>query len=204
MQHLRQHEKEELSHYSKATTDFEFKFPFGWGELWGIADRTDYDLKCHQNKSGTGMEYTDPVTGAKYIPYCVEPSLGVERAMLALLCNAYDEETLEGGDTRVVLHLHPVLAPYKVAVLPLQKGLSEKADEIYRTLCKHFACTYDLSGSIGKRYRRQDEIGTPYCITIDFETLDNNSVTLRDRDTMEQIRLNTDELVSYIEKKLEY
>ncbi|MCI8487812.1 MAG: glycine--tRNA ligase [Clostridia bacterium] len=201
---LRQHEKEELSHYSKATTDFEFKFPFGWGELWGIADRTDYDLKCHQNKSGQSMEYTDPVSGAKYVPYCVEPSLGVERAFLALLCNAYDEEKLEGGDTRVVLRLHPFLAPYKVAVLPLQKNLSEKADGVYRSLCKKFACTYDLTGSIGKRYRRQDEIGTPFCVTVDFDTLENDTVTVRERDSMEQIRLPIAELEKYFEQKLEY
>lgn len=201
---LRQHEKEELSHYSKATTDFEFKFPFGWGELWGIADRTDYDLKCHQNKSGQSMEYTDPVTNAKYVPYCVEPSLGVERAFLALLCNAYDEEQLEGGDTRVVLRLHPFLAPYKVAVLPLQKNLSEKADTVYRSLCKKFSCTYDVTGSIGKRYRRQDEIGTPFCVTVDFDTLDNDTVTVRERDSMEQIRMPISELSAYFDKKLEY
>lgn len=201
---LRQHEKEELSHYSKATTDFEFKFPFGWGELWGIADRTDYDLKCHQNKSGQSMEYTDPVTNAKYVPYCVEPSLGVERAFLALLCNAYDEEQLEGGDTRVVLRLHPFLAPYKVAVLPLQKNLSEKADTVYRSLCKKFSCTYDVTGSIGKRYRRQDEIGTPFCVTVDFDTLDNDTVTVRERDYMEQIRMPISELSAYFDKKLEY
>ena len=201
---LRQHEKEELSHYSKATTDFEFKFPFGWGELWGIADRTDYDLKCHQNKSGQSMEYTDPVTNAKYVPYCVEPSLGVERAFLAFLCNAYEEEQLEGGDTRVVLKLHPFLAPYKVAVLPLQKNLSEKADEVYRALNKKFTCTYDLTGSIGKRYRRQDEIGTPYCVTVDFDTLENDTVTIRDRDTMEQVRLPIAQLEAYFDEKLAY
>ena len=201
---LRKHEKEELSHYSKATTDFEFKFPFGWGELWGIADRTDYDLKCHQEKSGQSMEYTDPVSNAKYIPYCVEPSLGVERAMMALLCNAYEEEELEGGDTRTVLHLHHFLAPYKIAVLPLQKNLSEKADSLYRSLCKKFVCTYDLTGSIGKRYRRQDEIGTPYCVTVDFETLENDTVTVRDRDSMKQIRLSLGELDAYFEKALEY
>ncbi len=201
---LRKHEKEELSHYSKATTDFEFKFPFGWGELWGIADRTDYDLKCHQNKSGQSMEYTDPVTGAKYVPYCVEPSLGVERAMMALLCNAYEEEEIESGDTRTVLHLHHFLAPYKIAVLPLQKNLSEKADALYRELCKKFVCTYDLTGSIGKRYRRQDEIGTPYCVTVDFETLENDTVTVRERDSMKQIRLSLGELGAYFEKALEY
>lgn len=201
---LRDHSPEELCFYSKATTDFEYNFAFGWGELWGIADRTDYDLKCHQNKSGQSMEYTDPVSGAKYVPYCVEPSLGVERAFLALLCNAYDEEKLEGGDTRVVLRLHPFLAPYKVAVLPLQKNLSEKADGVYRSLCKKFACTYDLTGSIGKRYRRQDEIGTPFCVTVDFDTLENDTVTVRERDSMEQIRLPIAELEKYFEQKLEY
>ena len=201
---LRQHEKEELSHYSKATTDFEFRFPFGWGELWGIADRTDFDLKCHQNKSGQSMEYTDPVTNAKYIPYVVEPSLGVERMFLAILSNAYDEEALEGGDVRTVLRLHPFLAPYKAAVLPLQKNLSEKADEVYRALAKKFPCTYDVTGSIGKRYRRQDEIGTPYCITVDFDTLENDTVTVRDRDTMEQIRLPIAELEDHITRKIAY
>ena len=150
------------------------------------------------------MEYTDPVTNAKYVPYCVEPSLGVERAFLALLCNAYDEEQLEGGDTRVVLRLHPFLAPYKVAVLPLQKNLSEKADTVYRSLCKKFSCTYDVTGSIGKRYRRQDEIGTPFCVTVDFDTLDNDTVTVRERDSMEQIRMPISELSAYFDKKLEY
>ena len=201
---LRDHEKEELSHYSKATTDFEFLFPFGWGELWGIADRTDFDLKRHQEASGQSMEYTDPVSGAKYVPYCIEPSLGADRAVLAFLCNAYDEETLEGGDIRTVLHLHPALAPYKVAVLPLQKQLSEKADEIYRALSKHFSCTYDLTGSIGKRYRRQDEIGTPYCVTIDFETLEDGAVTIRDRDTMKQERLPIEQIAAFVEEKLKF
>ena len=201
---LRQHEKEELSHYSKATTDFEFKFPFGWGELWGIADRTDYDLKCHQNKSGQSMEYTDPVTNEKYIPYVVEPSLGVERMFLAILSNAYDEEQLDGGDTRVVLRLHPFLAPYKAAVLPLQKNLGEKADEVFRSLNKKFTCTYDVTGSIGKRYRRQDEIGTPYCITVDFDTLNDDTVTVRERDSMAQIRLPISELETYLSEKTMY
>ena len=201
---LRQHEKEELSHYSKATTDFEFKFPFGWGELWGIADRTDFDLKCHQNKSGQSMEYTDPVTNAKYVPYVVEPSLGVERMFLAILSNAYDEEQLDGGDVRTVLRLHPFLAPYKAAVLPLQKNLSEKADEVYRALSKKFPCTYDVTASIGKRYRRQDEIGTPYCITVDFDTLENDTVTVRERDSMQQIRLPIAELEKYLEEKTAY
>ena len=201
---LRDHEKDELSFYSKATTDFEFLFPFGWGELWGIADRTDYDLNCHIKKSGKSMDYTDPVTGEKYVPYVVEPSLGADRVVLAFLCNAYEEEQLEGGDTRVVMHLHHALSPYKVAVLPLQKNLSEKADEVYKTLCKKFTCTYDLPGSIGKRYRRQDEIGTPYCVTIDFDTLEDNTVTVRDRDTMKQERIKIDDLKEYFDKKFEY
>ena len=201
---LRDHDKAELSHYSKATTDFEFLFPFGWGELWGIADRTDYDLKCHQKVSGQSMEYTDPVTNEKYIPYVVEPSLGVDRVVLAFLCNAYEEEKISDTDTRTVLHLHPALAPYKVAVLPLQKNLSEKADEVYSQLRKSFPCTYDLSGSIGKRYRRQDEIGTPYCVTIDFDTLENDTVTIRERDSMEQIRLPISQIKDYVEKKLEF
>ena len=200
---LRDHEKEELSFYSKATTDFEFKFPFGWGELWGIADRTDYDLRCHEKKSGKSMEYTDPVTNEKFVPYCIEPSLGADRATLAFLCNAYEEQELEGGDTRVVMHFHPRLAPYKAAVLPLQKNLAEKADEIYKTLAKKFNCAYDVSGSIGKRYRRQDEIGTPYCITIDFDTLSDGTVTLRDRDSMEQIRIPADHIADYIQNKLQ-
>lgn len=201
---LRDHDKEELSFYSKATTDFEFKFPFGWGELWGIADRTDYDLKAHQDGSGTNMEYIDPVTNERYIPYVVEPSLGVERAILAFLCNAYEEEELPDGDMRVVMHLHHALAPYKVAILPLNKKLNEKADEVYAKLCKKYSCTYDESGSIGKRYRRQDEIGTPYCITIDFDTLEDNSVTIRERDSMAQVRLPIENLAAYLDKNLEY
>ncbi|NCA68234.1 MAG: glycine--tRNA ligase, partial [Clostridia bacterium] len=200
---LRDHDKEELSHYSNATTDFEFLFPFGWGELWGIADRTDFDLKAHAKESGENMEYMDPVTNEKFVPYCIEPSLGADRVVLAFLCNAYDEEELE-GETRVVLRLHPALAPYKVAVLPLQKKLSEKADEVYRALTKKFSVTYDEAGSIGKRYRRQDEIGTPYCVTIDFDTLENNTITIRERDTMQQIRLNIDELAAYIEEHIAY
>lgn len=202
---LRDHDPKELSHYSKATTDFEFKFPFGWGELWGIADRTDFDLNAHAKVSGKNMEYTDPNTGEKYVPYVIEPSLGVERMVLTLLCNAYEEQELEGGDSRVVMHLHPFIAPYKVAVLPLQKkALGEKAEEIYRNLSKKFSATYDESASIGKRYRRQDEIGTPFCVTVDFDTLEDNTVTVRDRDTMEQIRLSVDELEDYIAKKVEY
>ncbi len=201
---LRDHDKEELSFYSKATTDFEYLFPFGWGELWGIADRTDYDLKAHQTTSGVNMEYTDPVTNEKYVPYVVEPSLGADRMVLAFLCNAYEEEELEGGDTRVVLHLHHALAPYKVAVLPLQKKLTEKAEEIYKNLCKKFSCTFDETASIGKRYRRQDEIGTPYCVTIDFDSLEDNCVTIRERDSMAQIRISIDELEEYLTKNLEY
>lgn len=201
---LRDHDKEELSFYSKATTDFEYLFPFGWGELWGIADRTDYDLKAHQTTSGVNMEYTDPVTNEKYVPYVVEPSLGADRMVLAFLCNAYEEEELEGGDIRVVLHLHHALAPYKVAVLPLQKKLTEKAEEIYKNLCKKFSCTFDETASIGKRYRRQDEIGTPYCVTIDFDSLEDNCVTVRERDSMAQIRISIDELEEYLTKNLEY
>ncbi len=201
---LRDHDKEELCFYSNATTDFEFKFPFGWGELWGVADRTDYDLKQHIKVSGKNLEYTDPVTGEKYIPYVIEPSLGADRMVLAFLCNAYDEEDVD-GETRVVLHLHHALAPYKVAVLPLQKkALGEKSEEIYRSLCKKFSATYDEAGSIGKRYRRQDEIGTPYCVTVDFETLENNTVTVRERDSMAQVRINIDDLDKYLADNLEY
>ena len=202
---LRDHDPEELSHYSNATTDFEFKFPFGWGELWGIADRTDFDLNAHAKVSGKNMEYTDPNTGEKYVPYVIEPSLGVERMVLTLLCNAYEEQELEGGDSRAVMHFHPFIAPYKVAVLPLQKkALGEKAEEIYKNLSKKFSATYDESASIGKRYRRQDEIGTPFCVTVDFDTLEDNCVTVRDRDTMEQVRISIDELEEYIAKRIEY
>ena len=202
---LRDHDPEELSHYSNATTDFEFKFPFGWGELWGIADRTDFDLNAHAKVSGKNMEYTDPNTGEKYVPYVIEPSLGVERMVLTLLCNAYEEQELEGGDSRVVMHFHPFIAPYKVAVLPLQKkALGEKAEEIYKNLSKKFSATYDESASIGKRYRRQDEIGTPFCVTVDFDTLEDNCVTVRDRDSMEQVRISIDELEEYIAKRIEY
>ena len=199
---LRDHSPEELCFYSKATTDFEYNFAFGWGELWGVADRTDYDLTQHQNESGESMEYTDPVTGEKYIPYVIEPSLGVERTVLAVLTDAYDEQVLdvEKNDVRTVLHLHPFLAPYKAAVLPLQKGLADKAQELYAELSKSFSVTYDVTGSIGKRYRRQDEIGTPCCITVDFRTLEDNTVTVRDRDSMEQIRIGIDELEGYLFK----
>ena len=201
---LRDHSKEELVFYSKATTDIEFAFPFGWGELWGIADRTDYDLKQHQEHSKQDLSYMDPETNEKYIPYVIEPSLGADRVALAFLCNAYENEQLDGGDSRIVLHLSPVLAPYKVAVLPLSKKLSEKANEVYDLLSKNFATDYDEAGSIGKRYRREDEIGTPYCITIDFDTLDDNKVTIRDRDTMEQIRMPIDKVTEYIDSKINF
>lgn len=196
----RDHSKEELSFYSVATTDFEFKFPFGWGELWGIADRTNYDLTQHQNASGENMEFLDPITNEKYIPFVVEPALGVDRMFLTILCNAYDEQELEGGDVRTVLHLHPALAPYKAAVLPLSKKLSDKAREIRSMLAKSFNVDFDESGSIGKRYRRQDEIGTPICITVDFDTETDDTVTIRDRDTMKQERIKIDDLESYIFK----
>ncbi len=201
---LRDHEKEELSHYSNATTDIEFLFPFGWGELWGIADRTDFDLTCHQNVSGQDMTYFDQEEDKKYIPYCIEPSLGADRMTLAFLCNAYDEETLEDGDTRTVLHFHPAIAPIKAAVLPLSKKLSEQAEEVYAMLLKEFHCDYDDAGSIGKRYRRQDEIGTPFCITFDFDSLEDNAVTIRDRDTMQQERVKIDQLVEYLKQKMEF
>ena len=202
---LREHAKEELSHYSNGTTDIEFLFPFGWGELWGVASRTDYDLKAHQNHSGKSMEYLDPFTNERFIPYCVEPSLGADRVALAFLCDAYDEETLENGDVRSVLHLHPALAPYKAAVLPLQKNkLGDKAREVYEFLAKHFMVDFDDSGAIGKRYRRQDEIGTPLCITIDFDTLEDETVTVRDRDTMAQVRMPIAELEGYIQKEIDF
>ena len=201
---LRDHDPEELAFYSRATTDFEFLFPFGWGELWGVADRTDYDLNAHIKASGKSLDYTDPVTGEKYVPYVIEPSLGADRVVRAFLCNAYEEEEID-GDTRVVLKLHHALAPYKVAVLPLQKkALGEKSEEIYRMLSKRFSATYDESASIGKRYRRQDEIGTPYCVTIDFDTLDTDTVTVRERDSMAQVRIPIDSLVKYLEDNLQY
>ena len=201
---LRDHDADELSFYSKATTDFEFLFPFGWGELWGIADRTDYDLGQHQNHSGKDMTYFDPETNEHYIPYVIEPSLGADRVALAFLVDAYDEEELEGGDTRVVLHLHPALAPIKAAVLPLSKKLSEKALELYDELAKHFPVDFDETGSIGKRYRREDEIGTPFCITYDFDTENDGCVTVRDRDTMEQVRIPMNSVASYIAEKLNF
>ncbi|MBQ2977080.1 MAG: glycine--tRNA ligase, partial [Clostridia bacterium] len=199
---LRDHEPEKLAFYSKATTDFEYLFPFGWGELWGIADRTDYDLKQHMNHSGKSMEYMDPVTNEKFVPYCVEPSVGVERLFLAFLCNAYDEEVLdeEKNDVRTVLHLHPALAPFKAAVLPLQKNkLGGLATQIYEDLAKYFMVDYDETGSIGKRYRRQDEVGTPICITVDFETEETGTVTIRHRDSMEQERVAIADLKKYLE-----
>ena len=199
---LRDHDPDELCFYSKATTDFEFLFPFGWGELWGIADRTDYDLGQHQNHSGKDMTYFDQETGEHYVPYVVEPSLGADRVALAFLVDAYDEETLGEGDVRVVLHLHPALAPVKAAVLPLSKKLSDKALELYDELAKEFPVDFDETGSIGKRYRREDEIGTPFCITYDFESKEDGCVTVRDRDTMEQVRMPISELVSYIEEKI--
>ena len=209
---LRDHDPEGLCFYSKATTDFEFLFPFGWGELWGVADRTDYDLTQHQTVSGKDLTYFDPETNERYIPYVVEPSLGVERSVLAVLVDAYDEEVVdaEKNDVRVVLHLHPALAPYKAAVLPLSKKLSDKAREVYDELCKEWMIDFDETGSIGKRYRREDEVGTPFCITVDFDTVGDaekagdNCVTVRERDTMEQVRVPISELKAYLAEKLAY
>ena len=201
---LRDHSAEELVFYSKATTDIEFAFPFGWGELWGIADRTDYDLSRHTEHSKQDLSYQDPETNEKFIPYVIEPSLGCDRDALAFLCNAYEEQDLGEGDSRVVLHLHPALAPYKVAVLPLSKKLSEKAGEVYEMLSKDLMCDYDEAGSIGKRYRREDEIGTPYCVTVDFDTLEDGAVTIRDRDTMEQVRMPISEVKNWIEEKIKF
>ena len=201
---FRKHSKEELVFYSKATTDIEFKFPFGWGELWGIADRTDYDLTRHIEHSKQDLSYIDPETNEKFVPYVIEPSVGVDRLLLAILCNSYEMQDLGEGDSRVVLHIHPSIAPYKVAILPLSKKLSEKSNEILEKLSKKFNCDYDESGSIGKRYRREDEIGTPYCVTVDFDTLNDNQVTVRDRDTMEQIRIPIDKIENYIEEKIEF
>ena len=202
-EHLRFHDHEKLAHYAKSACDIQYLYPFGWSELNGIHNRTDYDLSRHQEFSGKSFLYLDPVTNEKFIPYVIEYSIGADRLMLALLCESYDEEQLE-NETRVVLHLHPAIAAYKVAVLPLQKNMSEKGREIYRMLAKHFACSYDDAGSIGKRYRRQDEIGTPYCVTIDFETLENDTVTLRDRDSMEQIRLPISEIAAYVNDKIAF
>jgi len=201
---FRDHSPEELAFYSKGTADIEFVFPFGWGELWGIADRTDYDLLQHQNTSGESMEYIDPITNERYVPYCVEPSLGADRVALAFLCEAYDEEEVGENDTRVVMRLHPALAPVKAAILPLSKKLSEGAGELYSQMIKHFNCEYDEAGSIGKRYRRQDEIGTPFCITYDFDSVEDGCVTVRDRDTMEQTRMKIEEVIPFIESKLEF
>ena len=202
----RDHEKEELSHYSNATTDLEYLFPFGWGELWGIADRTDFDLKQHSEFSGDAMLYVDPVTNEKYIPYCIEPSLGADRVALAFLVDAYTEETLTDGngkeDTRVVMKFHPALAPFKAAVLPLAKKLGHVAEPIFEELSKYFPVDYDEAGSIGKRYRREDEIGTPFCICVDFDTEEDGCVTIRDRDTMEQVRLPISEVRAYIEERM--
>ncbi len=201
---LRDHDAEELCFYSKATTDFEYKFAFGWGELWGVADRTDYDLTQHQKTSGKSLEYFDPEDNSKYIPYVIEPSLGVERLFLSVLTEAYDEEAVGDTDTRTVMHFHPALAPVKAAVLPLVKKLKEPALELYEKLAKKFAIEYDDAGQIGKRYRRHDEIGTPFCITFDFDSLEDNCVTVRDRDTMAQERIKIDELEAYITAKIEY
>ena len=201
---LRDHSKEELSHYSNATTDIEFEFPFGWGELWGVADRTDFDLKQHSEHSGADFSYLDPVTNEKYVPYCIEPSLGADRVTLAFLVDAYHEEQLEGEDIRIVLKLHKFLAPIKAAVLPLSKKLSEEAYKIFESLSGKYMVEFDEAGSIGKRYRRQDEIGTPYCITFDFDSLEDKSVTVRDRDTMQQVRIRIDELGEYLEENLAF
>ncbi len=202
---LRDHSKEELSFYSNATTDIEYKFPFGFGELWGIASRTDYDLSRHQEVSGVSQAYLDPETNEKYIPYVIEPSVGVDRMFLTILCDAYDVEQLENNETREVLHLHPYLAPYKVAVLPLAKKYhSEKAHEVFKQLASSFSCSYDETGSIGKRYRRNDAIGTPFSVTVDDETINNNTVTVRDRDTMEQVVVKLDELENYIRERVKF
>ena len=197
----RDHEQAELAFYSKATTDIEYLFPFGWGEVWGIADRTDYDLKRHMEYSKESLEYLDPETNEKYVPYCIEPSVGLDRLVLMTLCDAYDEEQIGDNDTRVVMHLSPAVAAYKAAILPLSKKLEEKAKEVESLLNKYMNVVYDDTGSIGKRYRRQDEIGTPYCVTIDFQTLEDSTVTIRDRDSMNQIRLPIDELISYLNVK---
>ena len=201
---VRDHDKEELSFYSKATSDIEFLFPFGWGELWGIADRTNYDLSRHAETSGEDMSYFDDAKNEKYIPYVIEPSLGADRVTLAFLCSAYDEEELEGGDVRTVMHFHPAIAPVKIGVLPLSKKLGEQAGKIYETLSKLYNCEYDDRGNIGKRYRRQDEIGTPYCITYDFDSEEDGAVTVRDRDTMEQERIKIEDLPKYFEGKFSF
>lgn len=201
---MRDHAKEELSHYSKATTDIEFKFPFGWGELWGIANRTDFDLKQHMDHTKEDLSYFDPIKEEKYVPYCVEPSLGADRVALAFLSDAYDEEEIAEGDVRTVLRLHPALAPVKAAILPLSKKLSAEAFKIYESLSKVLVCEFDETGSIGKRYRRQDEIGTPFCITFDFDSLDDGCVTIRERDTMQQVRISMQGLEAYLQDKISY
>ena len=200
----RDHSPEELCFYSKGTTDIEFLFPFGWGELWGIADRTDYDLTQHQTVSGEDMSYFDDEAKEKYIPYVIEPSLGADRVTLAFLCSAYDEEELEGGDVRTVLHFHPALAPVKIGILPLSKKLNEGAEKVYAELSKYYNCEFDDRGNIGKRYRRQDEIGTPFCITYDFDSEEDNAVTVRDRDTMQQERVKIEDLKAYFEDKFRF
>ncbi|GIW49497.1 MAG: hypothetical protein KatS3mg080_0108 [Anoxybacillus sp.] len=200
----RDHSEDELSHYCNATTDIEYKFPFGWGELWGIASRTDYDLRRHMEYSGEDFHYLDQETNERFIPYCIEPSLGADRVTLAFMIDAYEEEQLADGTTRTVMHLHPALAPYKAAVLPLSKKLSEGARAIFEQLSQHFMVDYDESGSIGKRYRRQDEIGTPFCITYDFDSEQDGMVTVRDRDTMEQTRIPIAELKSFLEEKIQF
>ncbi|WP_008826076.1 glycine--tRNA ligase [Haloplasma contractile] len=201
---IREHDEDELSHYSNGTCDIEYLYPFGWGELWGISNRTDYDLKAHSEESGVTLDYHDPHTNEKYIPYCIEPSVGVGRLFLTFLLDAYEEETLDSGDTREVLHLHKALAPYKIAVLPLVKKLGEKAEEVYARLASEFMTDYDVTGKIGKRYRRQDVIGTPYCVTVDYDTLEDSSVTVRDRDTMEQIRIKIEDLNDYFREQLKF
>ncbi|ARU60690.1 glycine--tRNA ligase [Tumebacillus avium] len=201
---LRDHDQDELSHYSTATTDFEYKFPFGWGELWGIANRTNFDLKQHMEHSGEDFNYLDPETNERFIPHVIEPSLGADRVTLAFLIDAYDEEQLEGGDSRTVLRFHPALAPFKAAILPLSKKLAEPAQAVFGDLAKHFMVDYDDAGSIGKRYRRHDEIGTPFCITYDFESQEDGQVTVRHRDSMEQVRMPIAELKAFIESKLEF
>ncbi|PID16786.1 glycine--tRNA ligase [Sporosarcina sp. P34] len=201
---LREHNEDELSHYSKGTVDIEYKFPFGWGELWGIANRTDFDLKRHMEYSGEDFHYQDPITNEKYVPYCIEPSVGADRVTLAFLCDAFDTEELEDGDTRTVLRFHPALAPIKAAVLPLSKKLADDAEKVYAELSKHFPVQYDDSQSIGRRYRRQDEIGTPFCITFDFDSLEDQQVTVRHRDSMEQERMPIADVTAYIQKHLQF
>ncbi len=201
---LREHSKEELAFYSRGTSDIEYTYPFGWGELWGIADRTDYDLTRHQEHSGADMTYFDQVQNKKYVPYCIEPSLGADRVTLAFLCEAYDEEEIGENDVRTVLRFHPALAPVKMAVLPLSKKLGEKAEELYKMLSEHYNVEYDDAGSIGKRYRRQDEIGTPFCLTVDFDTLEDGCVTIRHRDSMEQERVAIDQLLPYFSDQFRF